>query len=991
MVALTIDTADGAVTRSGRRDRTAARSYAHGVLVGRTGLSPVMVGRAAELDRLVGLVGARHAPMVALVAGEAGIRKTRLVQELVRRVPAGTLVLAGQADPGTVGRPMELFLDATAPAVTAPAGAPGREDGAGDAGRHGRGGGEHDGDGGPDGLLAVVRDADRPADERVRAGVGLVRRLARDRTALVVFEDLHWADSESVAVFERLAEPAPAGEDDPSGLVLVGTYRPDGLSRRHPTAEALPRIERRHSVTHVHLDRLSPAEVSSFLAAVYEEEPSFRMVDALHTRTGGNPFFLEELVASSGDRAPRDDVDAPLPWTVSELVRSELDDLDPDVRELVSAAAVLGRRFTFDLLAAVTGAAEGDLIARLRVAVDRGLLVEGDPDVFGFHHELAREAVESGLLGRERRRLHEAALDALRAAGSRDHVALVDHARGAGRFDDMVAEARLGARESLALGSSYQALQLAEAGLAEVPDDDELLSIAARAAWLAGLLDDSQAHAERWLALARAADDVDHEAAALAVRTRVAYERGDLDAVARHTEALISVVDRLPTDEARARAMAAVAQSYMLREQAEATYEWADKALALAEARGLDRVRLAAMVEKGSMLLMDPARTDEARELLEAAADEAERTGEHVLAARTLNNLVWHARQWSDVGQVRSLIERMRVQARAAGFDSLAVTDVAASLAHLAAVEGDLDGAIAQLDEAQRVRDGHTGWIRSDWTAVFRAGLALEAGDLDGAERFTEKARPATARTAVAVIGLDLHIACRRGDLARARALLADLIVACDAEGYTSASQAHDLLSAALAAGLGADEVRPLVERVGHYVGHRLDPDHPWRRMLGAQLAEAEGAVDDAIAGYEAAAETLGAAPEILAGHRGTAHVGAAANLVRAGRLDEARVHAAEAARHLARWRGWRVEQLRAVERRLGIGDEVAGPESLTPREREVAGLLAEGLTNSQLAERLYISPRTAAVHVSNLLSKLGMGSRTEVAAWAVRSGLAEG
>jgi hypothetical protein len=147
---------------------------------------------------------------VALVAGEAGIGKTRLVQELVRRVPAGTLVLAGQADPGTVGRPMELFLDATAPAVTAPAGAPGREDGAGDAGRPGRGGGEHDGDGGPDGLLAVVRDADRPADERVRAGVGLVRRLARDRTALVVFEDLHWADSESVAVFERLAEPAPA-------------------------------------------------------------------------------------------------------------------------------------------------------------------------------------------------------------------------------------------------------------------------------------------------------------------------------------------------------------------------------------------------------------------------------------------------------------------------------------------------------------------------------------------------------------------------------------------------------------------------------------------------------------------------------------------------------------------------------------------------------------------------------------------------------------
>ncbi len=90
----------------------ARRPYHHRVLVGRTGLSPVMVGRAVELDRLAALVGARPVPSVALVSGEAGIGKTRLVQELVRRAPGGTLVLAGQADPGTVGRPMELLLDA---------------------------------------------------------------------------------------------------------------------------------------------------------------------------------------------------------------------------------------------------------------------------------------------------------------------------------------------------------------------------------------------------------------------------------------------------------------------------------------------------------------------------------------------------------------------------------------------------------------------------------------------------------------------------------------------------------------------------------------------------------------------------------------------------------------------------------------------------------------------------------------------------------------
>src|SRR5215471_10914246 len=196
--------------------RPTGAPYPGAMLVGRTGLSPVMVGRGTDLDRLAGLMAARPEPSVALVAGEAGIGKTRLVQELVRRVPDGTLVLAGQADPGTVGRPLELLLDAVGPALAAAA-----EDGA---------------EGARDALVAAVRDADRPAEERIRAGVDLVRRLTAGRPGLVVFEDLHWADPESVAVFERLAEPDDPTRAPGTSLVLLGTYRPDGLSRRHPAA-----------------------------------------------------------------------------------------------------------------------------------------------------------------------------------------------------------------------------------------------------------------------------------------------------------------------------------------------------------------------------------------------------------------------------------------------------------------------------------------------------------------------------------------------------------------------------------------------------------------------------------------------------------------------------------------------------------------------------------------------------------------------------------
>jgi DNA-binding CsgD family transcriptional regulator len=915
-----------------------------------------MIGRAAELGRLRTLFGASRVPVVALVAGEAGIGKTRLVQELASSVPHGTLVLAGQADPGTVGRPMELFLDAL---------------------------GRTDVSGSPE-QASVVADPSRSAEERVRAGVDLVRSLSGDSPALVVFEDLHWADSESLAAFELLAEP----EGGP--LVLVGTYRPDGLSRRHPAADLLPRLDRRHSVTHLPLTRFSPSEVSTFLTAVFDQDPSFRAVDALHTRTGGNPFFLEELVASAGELGGEGIEDAPLPWTVADIVHSQVDGLDPEVRAVVAAASVLGRRVSFDLLAAVTGASEPDLIDHLRTAVDSGLLFETDADVFSFHHDLAREAIESSLLGRERRRLHEAALDALRQAGSRDHVALTHHARGAAQFDEMVEEARLGAHESLHLGSTFQALRLAETGLAEADDDLDLRSVAAEAAALAGLLDEAAEHGDRWLEAARRRGDTSHEARALSLRLRVAYDLGDLAGMASFTDALIATLDPLPEDE-RALAMAHVAQSYMLRDLGEPTCEWADRALALAAVHGLERVRLAATVEKGSVLVLDPETAAEGHALLHEAADAAEQAGDHVLAARSLVSLVWHARMSSRFDEARELVLRMRRHAETAGFDSLASYARVEALAALAAADGDLDAALEVLDKGTRVDPGHALPRNRRWVAVLRAGLALEANDLDAAAAFTEEAKPVTARSVVGVRGLDAHLAARRGDLAATRAALVELAAAQLDEGYAAPSQVHDIAAAALGAGIEPAELRPFVERAGFFPGNRLPTEHPWRQLLEAQLAEAEGRPEEAAALYAAAAASTDLATGVQTRHRGTAHVGAARCSIALGDLEAARTHATAAALCLERWHGWRVAELEAVQRRLGIGPEIGGPDALTPREREVAALLAEGLTNAGLADRLYISPRTAAVHVSNILSKLGMGSRTEVAAWAVREGLASG
>jgi ATP/maltotriose-dependent transcriptional regulator MalT len=899
-----------------------------------------MVGRAAELDRIARLPDADDAPAIALLGGEAGIGKTRLVRELCERLPAGTRVIAGQADPGALGRPFELLLDA----LKSEAGVP------------------------PD-LLQVVSDHARPADERVAAGHAIIVELAQNQPTVVIFDDLHWADAQSVALFDRLSEPG-------SGPTLVvGTYRPEALSRRHPVAELLPRLERRRAVTHLHLDRLTTNEVGAFLSAVYGRPPSFRVVETLHARTGGNPFFLEELLSAAGEVDPEQLVAQPLPWNLGEIVRAQLEELDPAERRILEAAAVLGRRVSFDVLASVTSTAEDDLIQLLRSLVASGMLLEAENDVFSFRHALAREAIEADLLGRERRRLHEAALIALQEAGSDDVASIAHHAHGAGRYDDLLTAARRGSQEYIDSGSTYQALELAELGLSEACDDVELLASATRAAWLAGLVPDAVLYAEKLLAVARAQSAPETEALALRRLVRLHWEQGDEDTMARLTDELIDLVDRLPERHELGNVMASVAQSYMLRGRTTEAVEWADRAIAYGNEHDMPEVRVWGEAEKGSVLIGIHELATVGEQLLQHVVEEAEALGEYVIVARALNNSVRSEHFRPDTREARETLARMRRAAERAGFDSLSGPGYWQGLAGLAEWEGDLGKALEYLEEGRRRDRGTISSHHASWYQVQEAGLSLEMGDLERARNLLDELTPIGTAKALWWYGLAVHLACREGNAAEARRLLPMLL-----ESYVATNDGqllHDVLTPMLAAGFTADEVRAFVERT----------TGPWRVLADAQVLEAEGEYEAAVAAYEDAigngANTLRPAAV------GTAHVGAARCLIALGQLDRARAHATQAAEVLSHWSGWRVDELHAVQRRLGVGPGVDGPSALTPREREVVELLAEGLTNAELAARLFISPKTAAVHVSNILAKLGMASRSEVAAFAVREGLA--
>jgi DNA-binding CsgD family transcriptional regulator len=917
------------------------------MLVSRAGLSPVMVGRDAELAHLRRLATMATAPTIALIGGEPGIGKTRLASELIRAQAPGTTLLLGQADSTGFAQPYQLLLDLAGerPELTTP-----------------------------------VRDASADAMERNRAAVDLLRTLIGTGPALLVIDDIHWADPESLAIFEQLDE-VTAGP-----LLLVGTYRPEELSRRHPLAEVLARLDRRRGVTHLRLQRLAPADTARFLAAVYGHPPARRTVTALHHRTGGNPFFLEELLKAAGDTELDEIHLQPLPWNLAEALRSQLDGLAPDRRQVVEAAAVLGARVPFDLLATVTGRDEPDLIAALRELVDCGLLVEAEDDQFGFRHALTREAVAGELLARQRRRLHEAALEALLASPDPDPGRVTKHARGAGRFGDMMAAARRGAADRLAAGAPYAALTVAEHALEEVPDDPELLGLAATAGWRSGYLGDAQRYAKRAL---RAATDDAQRVAALTQLMRVAWEQSELADMDNYTEQVRALTETVPDSEVRTRAIAAVAQAYMLRDGGPNgpgdAIVWAERACEAAERHGLKDVRLAALVEKGSALLHDASTVAEGRRLLTETAAEAEHAGAHLEAARGLHNLFWC--MFPGEHLTAEILERMRVNAKRAGLTGMALGAYYAGKAWLAHRDGDLDGAIAVLEEARRVDrnvitfdaagDGpiavHLGLSSGVHLGDSLAALYIEHGDLDAAEALVADL-PSARKARKAAAGLAFQLACRRGEVAAARELLAKLPEAHDG------SSVHNLLAAGLAAGLPVELLWPLVE---HDTRYGKSGDDALRPLLTGQLAEAQQEYERALADYErlAAAES----PKISVAHLGTAAVGAARCLIQLGRLDEARAALAAAQGHLARWAGWRRVELMAVARRLGVATGVASDSVLTPREREVAALLADGLTNSEIARRLVISRKTVAVHVSHILGKLEMTSRAQVAAWVAR------
>src|SRR5579859_4292806 len=424
----------------------------------RPALCPVLVGRDAEVGRLraalAGALAGRGGTV--LVAGEAGIGKSRLVRETVAGArERGSAVLTGRAVAGGVPTPFRPFAEALAAALR------------------------------PGGLAdTAALDPFLPALSRLvphlRAGPGegdgslvflgeavlrLLRVLSASHACLLVLEDLHWADQETLALVEYLADNLGA-----EPVLCMGTFRPEEGGE---VAELAAKLETRASAEVLALGRLDLGAVALVAAACLGGGELPEPVKAFVAgRADGVPFLVEELLASLledgvlAERGGRWETTGPVaglvPASFADAVARRLDLAGVQARLVLGAAAVLGRRFEWSLLGPVTGLDDASVTRALRTGVDLQLIAAGHGG-FRFRHALTHEAVLAGLLPPERASLAGRALASVEAehpglpgAWCATAADLAGRAGDAGRASGLLLEA---GRRDLAVGALASAEQ----------------------------------------------------------------------------------------------------------------------------------------------------------------------------------------------------------------------------------------------------------------------------------------------------------------------------------------------------------------------------------------------------------------------------------------------------------------------------------------------------------------------------------------------------
>jgi ATP/maltotriose-dependent transcriptional regulator MalT len=988
--------------------------------------SPVLVGRAGQLAVLDAALAAASdgRPSTIIIGGEAGVGKTRLVSEFtkVARSNETRVLTGGCLELGADGLPFAPFTSVLRELV--------RELGAAGVAELLPGGGTRE-------LARLLPEFGAPAgpqdggEARARLFeqiLFLLERLTEASPVLLVIEDMHWADQSTRDLLAFLVR----NQSSLDRALIVVTYRSDDLHRTHPLRPLLAELGRIGGVARLELGRLTRGDTSLLVAQITGRQPGDDLLADVYRRSEGNPLYVEALLDEG-------ELDNRLPESLRDLLVASARRLPEETQEVLRVASAGGERTGHGLLAAVSGL-DGTALARaLRPAVAANVLLT-DPDSYMFRHALIREAVHDELLPGERGQLHRRFAEVIgadpelvlpgRAVVEQAHHWYAAHDTTRALVSAWLAAAQVG--RSLAYAEQLAMLSRVLELWDTVPDAAQrigadhvtVLAATVQAAELAGEDDRGIAFAQVALREIDAGAEPVRAALLLMTRGRLKYRHGRPNFV-EDLRAAVRLVPADPPSPARARVLQALAHYTMdvhriwadpeLQAVAEeaaliarrcgdaATEAAALTTIACAGPAGANVERLRALLAQARILAAQAGAAQPLLGAFTAESDLLEAAGLHELAARVAREGLAAAREhglartygaflasnlaepltslgrWEEAGEV---IERAlqfvpprlsrACLVRLAGDMALARGDLAAAAGFVASIrymlehtsyEDQCHTPAARLEAEVLLAQGQPGQALSVVEAAFS-----HFGELPDS-RYVWPLLVTGLRACDAVALAGARDPARTAHAAEFRDRLRTEAGQRTADGR--AQQAHQLTFAAAAAAGSPEDTEPGERKrawdKAAQAWEALGEPYPLAlallRSAGTALtaSDRDGATTR-LRRSAALAKALGATPlsddiALLARH-------ARISLDDPDRRDATRRDAA------SRQAG---PQQPADSERLG----------LTAREFEVLRLVAAGRSNREIAAELFISAKTASVHVSNILGKLGVATRGEAAATA--------
>ncbi|MFF5209250.1 ATP-binding protein [Streptosporangium sp. NPDC000396] len=930
--------------------------------------SPVLVGRASELQVLIDAM--THPPAVVLVEGEAGIGKTRLVRAALGRLPSGDRsVLLGCChqirEPFPYGPVFEALREIAGRLPTVKALNPVT--------------------GALRGYLPELACAlppspqplDDPRAERHRVFRAVHALLAAVGPAVLVIEDLHWADDGTRDLLRFLSDQPP------EGLTMVATYRrenlgaaglPLGRAYRHPpgtTSVVIP------------LTPLDVPDVRSLADALLnrsELSPAF--ITRLHERTAGIPFVVEEVIRSLPDEEGPDALDrVGVPLLLREAMAEQMAGLSAAAVSAVQAAAVLRLPMSERLITAVGGDSAG-----LGEALRAGVLHEHPGGRYGFRHALAQQAVYDAIPGPDRRLTHEHAMTALAAMDPPPLVQLAFHARQAGDTDAWLRHGTAAADRAAALGDTALAVEVLESMLADpdlpAPDRGPLVLMLSRLA-ATGL---SHQRVVRLLRRLLKDDFLSRGVrgeARLNLGMVLCNQAGDIAAGRSEIMAAVAELDDRPT--LAARGWASLAMPGWSTEPLATHGEWMARAEALVATADSPEPAAAVLANRASfeMMIGSPDAFAVAAALPVADPSTAVRRE----AARAYCNLHDSAITLGDYAAAEKFgREGLRLAAETGALYPAYLIEVSAIRREW--LTGRWDGlrdratALAELATETPLIAVDV-WLVLGLLALATGEWQEAAGHLYDAGLDAPDARFLPIVTAASGGLIELHLA--RGTVEDAVKEAEQAVARLRHKGVWvwGAYLVPSAVTAIAQAGR-VDEAAGLVAEFADGIADRLAPAaHAALDAARGALAAAAQRHADASAFFARSCEAYAALPQPYAAAR--AREGEARARLALGDRTAAPALAELAERFASLGATYDAARCRRALR--DIGAELPLPRgrkghsgALSPREKEVARLVTLGRTNREIADVLFLSTRTVETHVATVLRKLGVRSRTEIA-----------